>query len=237
MAETLNHLARHWEEKRTAGVRSRAAQAGEMGLTIAICREAGTQGTAVAQAVGKSLGWPVYDHELLERIAQDMGVHTRLLESVDERRVSWLQEAFEGLMSVPYASTSAYVRRLAKAVLALGAHGECVIVGRAAAFILPHSTALRVRLIAPLEERVAVVSKRLDVPPEKARHEVERLDRERNQFVRANFRKDPADLRDYDLVCNFARLGVAGCAESVLAAAKCLQRTATPRAENVAAKV
>jgi len=38
---------------------------------------------------------------LLERIAKDLSVHARLLESVDERRGSWLREAFEGFLSVP----------------------------------------------------------------------------------------------------------------------------------------
>ena len=42
-------------------------------------------GTCIAREVGNGVGWHVYDHELLERIAQDMGLRTVLLESVDER--------------------------------------------------------------------------------------------------------------------------------------------------------
>jgi cytidylate kinase len=230
VAATLQHLCCHWEEKRRAAAsRPDLIPPAPRALTIALSREAGANGTAVGQEVGTRLGWPVYDHELLERIAQDMGVHTRLLESVDERRVSWLLEAFEGLMSVPYASESGYVHRLVKTVLALGNHGECIIVGRGAALILPAQTTLRVRLIAPLKNRSAAMSKRLGVPELEATRQLEALDRDRNTFVRDHFFKDPADPRHYDLVLNFARFDVAGCAELIVDALDCLQADSTHR--------
>src|SRR5438309_76672 len=219
VAETLQHLCRHWEEKRqVASSGSHLNSLAPHALTIALSREAETQGTAVGQEVGTRLGWLVYDHELLERIAQDMGVHTRLLESVDERRVSWLAEAFEGLMSAPYASESAYVHRLVKTVLALGTHGDCIIVGRGAALVLPAETTLRVRLIAPLKTRSVAMRKRLGVPEVEATRQLEALDRERNAFVQDHFFKDPADPRHYDLILNSARFGVAGCAELIVEA-------------------
>src|SRR6516165_1938589 len=82
---------RDWE----AGRQAPAAQAKRSPLsarafTVALTREAGTQGTAVAREVGRLLGWNVYDHELLERIAQDMGLRSSLLETVDERQQGWL---------------------------------------------------------------------------------------------------------------------------------------------------
>jgi cytidylate kinase len=223
VAETLEHLSRHWEERRKA-VASRSDIPPEPhALTIALSREAGTQGTAVGHEVGTRLGWPVYDHELLERIAQDMGIRTSLLESVDERRVSWLLEAFESLMSAPYASEGAYVHRLVKTVLALGCHGECVIVGRGSAFILPVQTTLRVRLIAPLKDRIAAIGQRLGVPQEEATRQLGMLDRERNTFVQDHFFKDPGDPRYLDLILNVARYGVAGCAELIIDALDCMQ--------------
>src|SRR4029079_5991322 len=127
-------------------------------FTIALSREAGTQGAAVGREVGARLGWQVYDHELLERIAQDLGVRTILLDRVDERRKSWLKESFESLFGVPFVSEAAYVHRLIKTILALGAHGECIIVGRGSPFILPAASTLRVRLIGPLADRVGAMT-------------------------------------------------------------------------------
>src|SRR5438270_914448 len=83
--------------------------------------------------VAAQLGWPVYDYELVQRIAGEMGLRTRLLESVDERQASWVQEALEGFTSEPSVSQSRYVEHLAQTLLSLAAHGRCVIVGRGAA--------------------------------------------------------------------------------------------------------
>jgi len=150
---------------------------------------------------------------------------------VDERRVSWLLEAFEALiMPTPYASEGAYVRRLVKTVLALGSHGECVIVGRGSAFILPAETTLRARLIAPRKDRVAAIRQRLGVSQKKAARQLRLLDRERNIFVQDHFFKDPADPQYYDLILNVARYGVAGCAELIVDALKLLQRRDMARA-------
>jgi cytidylate kinase len=160
-----------------------------------------------------------------------MGVHARLLESVDERTVSWLLEAVEGLMSAPYASESAYVHRLVKTVLALGTMGECIIVGRGAAFILPAETTLRVRVIAPPKTPSTAMSKRLGFPEVEATRQLEALDRERTAFVQDHFFKDPADPRNYDLILNSARFGVAGCAELIIDALDGLQAYMTQRSQ------
>src|SRR5262245_36640969 len=48
-------------------------------FSIAISREAGTRGPAVAAAVAERLGWKVYDHELLEQVARDLHVRVKLL--------------------------------------------------------------------------------------------------------------------------------------------------------------
>jgi cytidylate kinase len=229
VAETLQHLDRHWEEKRKAAAsRSDRLSTTPQPFAIAFSREAGTHGTAIGHEVGTRLGWPVYDHELLERIAQDMKVRTSLLENVDERRVNWLLEAFEALTSTPYASEGAYVHHLVKIVLALGSHGECVIVGRGSAFILPAETTLRVRLIAPLKDRIAAIGQQLGIPQEEATRQLNMVDRERNIFVQDHFFKDSTDPRYYDLILNVARYGVAGCAELIVASLNCLQGQAWP---------
>src|SRR5215831_7473497 len=106
------HVCRHWEERGQAAAGSGQTSRGPHGFTIVLTREAGTLGTSVAREVGTRLGWPVYDHELLERIARDMGLHTSLLESVDEKRVGWLTESMEALLAVPRVSESAFVRRV-----------------------------------------------------------------------------------------------------------------------------
>jgi cytidylate kinase len=219
MIEALLKATQHWATRRQAeagadggsGPSSRA-------FTIALSRESGARGTSTARAVGARLGWTVYDHELLERIAREMNLRTSLLDSVDEKRVSWLQECVEAFASVPSVSGSTYVRHLTQTLFSLAAHGECVIVGRGAAQILPVETTLRVRLVAPVEWRIEAVSRKLRISKEEAARQVERIDRERVGFVKAHFRKEATDPPQYDLVLNSSRYSVGECADLIVEA-------------------
>jgi Cytidylate kinase-like family len=187
-------------------------------FTIAVSRDAGALGASVAREVGRRLNWPVYDRELLEHIAQDLRVSVRQVEDVDERPGHWLQEwaeAFTGAATVP---EPAYFWRLLQLLRSLGHRGECVIVGRGAAQLLPAATTLRVRLVAAREDRVAAVGRELGLSPHEAARYVDTTDRERIQFVRSHFRKDPADPENYDLVFNSSRFTAAEAAELVIEA-------------------
>jgi cytidylate kinase len=217
VSELVEKAVRHWDARRRAAAKPQPHVEPTIphAFSIALSRDVGTQATEVAQEVGRLLGWQVYDRQLLEKIAQDMGLQTKLLESVDERRQSWLTEALEGLMSVSYASESGFSDHLVKTVLALGTHGECVIVGRAAAFILPPETTLRVRLVGSVQERVAAWGQMRGISEQKAAEEVRTLDRQRADFVQHHFKKNPTDPCNFDLVLNAPRLSVVQSAELI----------------------
>ncbi len=224
LIEALAKVLQHWQSRRKAEAR----QVDDSGpssraFTIALSRESGARGTSTAREVGARLGWTVYDHELLERVAQEMKLRTSLLESVDERKVSWLQECVEAFASVPSVSGSAYVRHLTETLFSLAAHGECVIVGRGAAQILPAETTLRVRLVAPVEWRVVAMSRKLGVSREEAARQVETIDRERVRFVKDHFQKEATDPRQYDLVLNSSRYSVGECADLIVEGLRRLQ--------------
>jgi cytidylate kinase len=224
VSQLVDKAFRHWEARRQAAAAQRnSGPQTSPAFTVTLSREAGTQGTLVAQEVGRILGWHVYDHELLEKIAQDMGLRTSLLESVDERRQSWLLEVAQGLMSVPskgdrgpLVSDSGFVHHLVRTVLAVGVHGECVIVGRGAAFILPAETTLRVRLVGPVSERIAALSRILALSESDGARQVRALDRARNDFVQDHFQKDPTDPGNYDLILNAPRLSAVQSAEVIV---------------------
>ena len=192
-------------------------------FTIALSREAGALGTSVAHELSKRLNWPVYDHELLEKLAKDLGVGTQLLEKADEKPASWLQECVEALAAVPTVSGTTYFHHLLGALRSLSAHGECVIVGRGAAQILSPDRTLRVRLLATLEDRIAVVSRERSVSHSEAARYVETTDRARIRFIKDHFHKDPTDPQHYDLVINTSRFSVVESADLILEALRLLQ--------------
>jgi hypothetical protein len=217
--ESLLRAARHWDERRQTQTRKDEST----GITIAISREVEAGGPTLARELGKRLGWAVYDHELLERIASDLGVHAKLLQSVDEHRGNWLQEQFESLVGVPHVATSAYVHRLVKVLLALGQHGECVIVGRGAAIVLPRESTFRVRLVAPRKHRVLALGRRLGLGAPEADALLAAQDRERVDFVRAHFSSDPEAPSNYDLILNTEEFSATECADLVVEALRIRQ--------------
>jgi cytidylate kinase len=224
LGEALARASRHWQARLIAEATAPTPRPpAPSPFTIAFSREAGTNGTAVARQVGAALGWPVYDYELLQRIAEEMGLHASLLESVDEKRVGWLRECVDACLSLPAVSESTYSRRLAETLLSLAAHGACVIVGRGAAQVLPVETTVRVRLVGSLPDRIAAVQEKLHVGREEAARHVDARDRDRTRFVKDHFLKDPTDPSQYDLVLNSPRLSVQGSAGVILEGLRCLQ--------------
>ena len=110
------------------------------------------------------------------------------------------------------------------------AHGDCVLVGRGVAHILPVETTLRVRLVAPVTWRVAAMSRKLGVSEAEAAVKVAAIDRQRVQFAREHFNKDTTDPSLYDLVLNTERFSVEQCADLIVEALHRLQETAQNKA-------
>jgi len=183
---------------------------------ITISREAGAKGTTIARAVGKLLGWPVYDHELLDRVGKEMGTHVDLVKLVDEKPMSWLEQCVVSLVSEYNLSHDSYMVHLIATVRALGEEGNCVIVGRGANLILPHNQTLNVRLVGNLKNRIAHIQDKLKLSDKEAARWVEKTNKQRHDFVHNHFGKDVADLSNYDLGLNTSRLGVAECADTIV---------------------
>jgi cytidylate kinase len=220
VAEALARAVGHWKSRREA----RALPP----FTIALDGEAGANAGAVARAIGDRLGWQVYDHELVEGIARDMGVRADLLDSVDEKRMGWLQELCQGLFVGRPVSDTTFAHHLGQTLLALAAHGECVLVGRGAAQVLPPETTLRVRLVGPRKGRIAEVRRRFGYSFEEAARWVDQTDRERKAFVKEHFRRDLTDPEQYDLVLNAIRYPPAQCAEIAAASLHLLEGRTAP---------
>lgn len=231
MAEALQQARRHWQARLRAESIPAMFQTEEVTrpFSIAISREAGANGPAIARAVGESLNWPVYDKELVQKIADEMGLHANLLQSVDEKQIGWLKECLRSFTSEPNVNEMAFVRQLLETLLSLAAHGECVIIGRGAAVVLPAETTLKVRLVAPVRERVESIWQRLGISRAEAENWVRKTDCERQRFVVDHFHKDPSDPQYYDLVLNTSRFTVAECTEFIVEALRRLQARAAAR--------
>jgi len=223
LAEGLVRAHEHWNAVHDHSSPHRSAPPA---YTIAFSRQCGTYGAAIAREVGNRLGWAVYDSELLQHIANDMGIHHKLLASVDERQENWLADCLEGFLTVPHVSPTAFFHKLMKTMLTLASHGNCVIVGRGATKALPAETTLRVRVVAPLKHRIEAVEQELGLSQKDASARVAAVDRERDGFVESHFGIEPADPANYDLVLNAASFTAKEGADVVIAALEQMRRKA-----------
>lgn len=183
-------------------------------LTIAVSRQAGARGGTVARHIGQRLGWQVIDQDLAEYMVRqgspERGLTPAARDWIDAR-IADLQA--RGTLGREYFD-------VARVILALGATGEVIIVGRGAGHILPPEATLHVRFIAPRVDRVAYFTQWLRLTPAEAEAQVNMRDERRTQFLLEHLSIDPMDPVSYDLILNTSRLGEEQCAELVARAAR-----------------
>ena len=188
------------------------------GPYLLISREKGAGGKTVAQLVGSRLGWQVFDHEIVDEIAKKANVRRQLIESLDERDRATIQDIIGQLLNPQEIGTASYLDCLKQVVLTLGHHGDVVIVGHGARFILPDQFGFSVRMVAPIQARIRRIAVKARLNLEAARVEVERIDRERVKLVRRHFGHDVTDPLSHDLIINTAAISVEAAAEVVITA-------------------
>jgi cytidylate kinase len=213
----VNQQILRWQEQRRIADRKRLE--GEFQQpTICISREYGARGAAMGRLVAERLGFRYYAQELIHDIAEAAHVRKQVVESLDERVQDGISEWVAGLIKRGVFAPSDYLRNLSKVVLTLANHGKGVIIGRGAHFILDRQTTLRVRVIAPLETRIARIAERDGLSDDKAKATILRIDAERVAFNKQHYGADLTDPENYDLVVNAGTLGLEGAADVTVAA-------------------
>lgn len=189
-------------------------------LTIAISREAGSRGSSIGSRAGHKLGWQIYNQELLEYIAQEGTYRQDAIAHLSPAAAHWAEERLNQLLREQNLSQHPTIVDLARIVLALGAQGEVVLIGRGAGCILPPESTLHVRTVAPLSDRIAYMSQWLRLTEAEAAEQVKLRDTRRSEFIATHFHRQPTDIYQYDLVLNTRMLGEESCADLIAQAAK-----------------
>jgi cytidylate kinase len=76
-----------------------------------------------------------------------------------------------------------------------------------------------VRMMAPLQERIAYMSQWLRLPVEEAAEKVRKRDAQRAEFVSTHFHRQPGDIHQYDMLLNASLLGEETCVNLIAQAA------------------
>ena len=168
---------------------------------ITISREFGARGAALGEYLGEIIGFKVWDKELLQSIAEEMGEGLRTIESLDERRMQMVEDTISGfLVNIPTNMT--YLRSLIRVVKTIETYGNGIIVGRGANYICRNPGALHIRIVSSINKRAIDFAQRENISVEDARYIIEKKDREREVFIKKNFHKNIAEPKDYHLILN-----------------------------------
>lgn len=203
---------------------------------LTLSRQYGAGGLDVGRRLGELWQCDVLDSRLVAEVARRLRVSEEVATRWDERReglILRLLSAMQGShpeylapvgLPVEVVEEGAGAERVAAVMrdvvfeMAQGGK-DAVIVGRGASFVLAdRPEAWHVRLVAPKEARCRRVAERFALKPDEAERQVERLDRERLDWLKHHFVGDPENPVHYHLVINTERCGIDGAVRIITAA-------------------
>ncbi len=196
-----------WEQVKDSGAAD-SPGGGEIDY-ITLSRELGSGGEQIAELISEMMGWKVYDKEILNAMAENMDVHVKALESVDEKTIGWINDWLVPLFSGKsdqHVEQLSYFKHLGQVLLIIARHGKAIIVGRAAGLLLPRDRGLSIRITAPFELRCKRYAEQEGIDIEQARILVRKSDNAQKKFVRSFLGKDINAAQYYDIAFNTEKL-------------------------------
>ena len=167
---------------------------------ITISRDAGSLGDQIASDLGRQLGWPLYDKEIVDYIARHSHVRQALVDQLDEHARNRIHDTIRRFLQ-PFGNDEYHVGML-KALVALAAREHAIILGHGGAFALRDQPGLHIRITASLSQRVGRLALDWGLSLEETRRRVVRVDADRRSFIRFHFHEDREDTRFYHVIFN-----------------------------------
>ncbi|HEY9173815.1 MAG TPA: cytidylate kinase-like family protein [Verrucomicrobiae bacterium] len=194
---------------------------------VTIAREAGSGAHTIAEKLAARLQaqasptarpWTVFDRNLIEQVLEDHHLPARLARHLSEDRTTQFEDIMNDLFDVHPPSWE-LVRQTAETILRLAHLGKVILIGRGANLVtarLPN--VLHVRLVAPLEQRIAHMQELRKLDRREAAALVRREDRERARYLKRYFKADVGNPLLYHLVINTGLVGYDEAVELIVSA-------------------
>ncbi|MCD8396187.1 MAG: cytidylate kinase-like family protein [Lachnospiraceae bacterium] len=189
-------------------------------IVITIARQFGSGGKTVGQMLAKDLGIKCYDKEVLRLASDESGINEALFQEKDEKlkRAPLFEKTkgeYKGRLISPsseeFISDHNLFNYQAKIIRDLADQESCVIIGRAADYVLKDYEGLvSVFVHAPKAYCVRQAIERCSCRPDEAEKFVEKTDKTRSDFYNYYTGNKWNDARNYDLCLNSQRLGFEG---------------------------
>ena len=150
--------------------------------------------------------WTIFDRNIVEKVFEEHHLPKSLAKFMPEDRISAIQDMMEELLGLHPPSWTLQ-RQTTETIAHLAQLGHVILIGRASNIITRQmENVLHVRLVAPLETRVARVMERSKTTRAAALELLKKEDLGRKRYLKDNFEADVDDPLLYDMVINTARL-------------------------------
>jgi len=200
--ESHPHLSMHSVKKETDT---------SAGPCITISRETGARADVISEIMvelfagynkNNPVPWTIFDKNLIEKVIQDHHLPKSLSKIMAEKKYSAVKSLMVELLGGQPPIFN-LIHKTTQTILQLAEIGNVIILDRAANIITSKlSNSFHVRLVAPLEYRIAHIQELYNFDRIKALDFIKHEDEDRKDFVSNYFYKDVSDPLLYNLVIN-----------------------------------
>lgn len=190
-------------------------------LIINVGRQFGSGGRLVALALGRKLGIPVYDQELIAKAAEQSGFSKELFANSDEKRnllalSSFIVDVGRFGSADNYMSDNQLFVIQSNVIRSLADKGPAIFIGRCSDYILRDRKCLDVFVTATDDVRIKRIAERMNITPEQADSLMRKKDRTRETYYNYYTFGNWGVASNYDLCVDSSVLGIEGTADMII---------------------
>lgn len=164
------------------------------GIIIAISRSHGSQGKYIGKLISEQLNIPYYYKEMTALAAQEAGLDREFIDKLNSSN-NILRDLYLTTEPVKYA-----IEAQEKAINMIADKGSCVIVGRAADYVLrDRKNVVRIFITANVETRIKNVMNMYKDKKSEAQKNIKKSDKNRSSYYKAISGKEWGKAENYDL--------------------------------------
>ncbi len=182
----------------------------KQGVIVTIAREHGSSGKQIGKLVAKRLGIPFYYKEMTALAAQESGLDSEFISEINANSPAMLHSL--------YLSTDVIQQAIIaqdKVIHKIAENGSCVIVGRAADYVLRNNkNVVRVFIYAPEEYRMKRVMEVYGDSIGEAKRNIRRSDEARAAYYKNISGQCWGERQNYDILID-SSIGIENCVKVI----------------------
>jgi len=184
---------------------------------VNIGRQLGSGGRAIGEELASRLGISFYDKELIQIASKESGLGKEFFERADEKAshsifgglLDLRSATYDAMYSTNYLSNETLFQIQSDVIRGLAEQTSCIFIGRCADYVLKdYPRCLNVFITADMNDRVKRVAEIQQIPENKAKDFIEKMDKKRAGYYNYYSNKVWGAAESYHLCINSSVLGI-----------------------------